>query len=174
MIELVNYDSDWPTMFAVAAAELRRIEPAWLIEHMGSTSVPGLIAKPLIDIAVRRTGEGDVDRHRASLEELGWSLNAGGPANRVTFVRRDAAGNRTHHAHFFRPELWEGANQRIFRDWLLTHDDERELYAAAKRAAAAESVDGADYTKRKTAVVQQITNRARAARGLPPVDVWEK
>jgi len=161
-------------MSEAAASELASIEPAWVIEHLGSTSVPGLIAKPIIDLAVRLASPSDLDRHRPDLEARGWRLNPGGPASRTTFERSDDAGRRTHLAHFFRPELWHDANQRIFRDWLRDHDDDRDLYARAKEAASAATDSGLEYTRLKTAAVQQIMDRARAARGLLRVDVWEK
>ncbi|MCL2516318.1 MAG: GrpB family protein [Microbacteriaceae bacterium] len=174
MIELSEYDPAWPAAFERAAAELLTIEPGWVVEHVGSTAIPGMIAKPVIDVAVRMSAADDAERHRAALEALAWRLNPGGPASRVTFVRVDASGARTHLAHFYRPADWDAAHQRVFRDWLREHDEDRELYAAAKRAAAAAAASGRDYTALKTDAVQRIMDRARAARGLPPVDVWEK
>lgn len=70
-IELREYDPRWPAMFEEAAHELHGIEPDWVIEHMGSTSVPGLAAKPVIDIAIRRTGPDDLKLHRTALEVRG-------------------------------------------------------------------------------------------------------
>ncbi|MES1170075.1 MAG: GrpB family protein, partial [Leifsonia sp.] len=72
MIQLREYDPDWPRAFERAAAELRRIEPGWLVEHLGSTSVPDLVAKPVIDLAIRVADRADVDAHANQLESEGW------------------------------------------------------------------------------------------------------
>lgn len=81
---------------------------------------------------------------------------------------------RTHIAHFFPAEQWAECHQRMFRDWLRAHPEDCDRYAAAKRQAAAGARHGGEYTVAKRAVVNEITNRARAARGLPPVDNWDK
>jgi len=173
MIRLREYDPDWPRAFEEAASELRRIEPGWLIEHLGSTSVPGLVAKPIIDLAIRVADRADVDSHADRLESEGWMLNHDGPPSQVSYLKHGPDGELTHIAHFYPSTMWEGANQRIFRDWLRQHPEDCERYAEAKRRAARAAESGLDYTMRKTAVIQEITDRARAARGLPSVDVWE-
>ncbi len=81
---------------------------------------------------------------------------------------------RTHIAHFFDATQWDTCNQRILRDRLLADAIDRRLYEQVNRAAAVTARPGRDYTARKTAVVQEIVDRARASRGLPSVDVWDK
>lgn len=84
-------------------------------------------------------------------------------------------GNSAHaHRPLFTAAQWETSNQRILRDWLLTHPSDQSLYQQAKEAAAAVAENGPDYTVRKTAVIQDIIDRARRHLGLPHVDVWEK
>jgi len=168
---LVPYDPSWPEQFRAAAADIRRATGTeWPIEHIGSTAIPGLAAKPIIDVAVCVPTLADVDDHRAALAGVGFLPIAAGPRTHRVLVRMSGR-QRTHVAHFFPADQWDTCNQRIFRDWLITHPDDRAKYERAKRVAAAEP---AHYTERKTAVVQEIVDRARAARGLPSVDVWDK
>jgi GrpB-like predicted nucleotidyltransferase (UPF0157 family) len=170
---LAEYDRRWPEQFRVAADEIRRgVNDQWVIEHIGSTAVPRLAAKPIIDLAIRIDQPADVDTHEDSLAKIGFFRNHGGPRTHPVFVRWSGT-RRSHIAHFFTPTQWEACNQRIFRDWLLTHPDDRIRYQQAKENAAA-TAHGRDYTAGKTAVIQEIVNRARNALGLPQVHVWEK
>jgi GrpB-like predicted nucleotidyltransferase (UPF0157 family) len=171
---LADYNPNWPVEFASAANDILHATRAdWLIEHIGSTSIPGMCAKPVIDLAVRVDRLSDVHSYGAALRSAGFVAIAAGPRTHLVRVRL-ANGRRTHIAHFFSADRWDACNQRIFRDWLITHAEDRDLYANAKRAAAAEATGSRDYTARKTSAVQDIVDRARAARGLRPVDVWDK
>lgn len=171
---LAAYDSRWPDQFRAAAADIRRVTGGhWLIEHIGSTAVPGLASKPVIDLAVRVEQLEDVDEHETALVAIGFVGIAAGPRTHRVLVRM-SAGQRTHIAHFFAAAQWEACNQRIFRDWLIAHPNDRDQYEQVKRAAAAEARGGRDYTARKSAVIQETLNRARAALGLPQVDGWDK
>jgi GrpB-like predicted nucleotidyltransferase (UPF0157 family) len=171
---LADYNPTWPNEFASAARDIRASTGAdWLIEHIGSTSIPGMVAKPIIDLAVRVQRLADVDRYDTALTSIGFLAIAAGPLTHRVRVRL-ANGQRTHVAHFFGADEWDTCNQRLFRDWLIGHPEDQALYANAKRAAAAEATGGRDYTARKTATVQIIVDRARAARRLPSVDVWDK
>jgi GrpB-like predicted nucleotidyltransferase (UPF0157 family) len=171
---LVEYDDTWPDRFAAAAAELTLVSGgAWVVEHIGSTAVLGCPAKPIIDLAVRVEEQRDVERLVPDLLDLGWSGIAAGPRTHHVRVKQ-WQGHRTHIAHFFAAAQWDTCHQRVFRDWLRTHPDDLARYAAVKRAAVAEGLVGRAYTERKTAIVQDIVDRARAARGLSPGDVWDK
>ncbi|MFD6443801.1 GrpB family protein [Promicromonospora sp. NPDC060204] len=169
---LVEYDPRWPESFTLAAAELSEIEPSWIVEHIGSTAIPGMAAKPAIDLAVRVGSFTEVEDRFESLASLGWLRIARGPKAHRVLVRQEGP-RRTDIAHFFTTEQWETCNQRIFRDWLLAHPQDAARYLDVKRTAAEAATSMPDYTARKTAVVQDIVDRARAARGLPLVDVWE-
>jgi len=170
---LVDYDPTWPERCQRAAAEMSAVGPPdWVIEHIGSTSVPGLTAKPIIDLAVRVGSFAELDEYQSALRGIGWHPIAAGPRTHRVLVRVNGP-DRTHIAHFFTPDQWDACNQRIFRDWLRAHPDDRTRYEAVKIAAAQES-SGREYTERKTAIVQEIVDRARTGRGLPPVDVWDK
>lgn len=171
---LAPYDPSWPARFEQIAEELRTHgDAAWVIEHIGSTAVPGMSAKPIIDVAIRLADAGQFDAHRPALERIGWRRGSGVRTHPVMIFCED--GNRTRIAHFFGAGEWDAVNHRILRDWLRAHADDAARYEQAKQdAAAAASRGEAAYNAGKTAVIQQIVDRARAARGLPPVDVYDK
>ncbi|MDR2998923.1 MAG: GrpB family protein [Microbacterium sp.] len=167
---LVAHDPAWQRRYEEIADELRRAGDAdWQIEHIGSTAIPGIRAKPIIDVAVRLCGEGDFERHRPALEAAGWRVGSRVRSHRVMVFESD--GVRTRIAHFFAPDQWEHAHQRVFRDWLREHPEDAHRYERVKIEAAS---DPAGYNAGKTAIVQEIMDRARAARGLPSVDVYDK
>lgn len=171
---LVGYDPEWPSRFDRLASELRRAgKPSWLIEHIGSTAIPGLPAKPIIDLAVRIDDDRDVEVHRPGLEAVGWFVGSGVRTHRVMI--REAQGVRVAIAHFFPADAWDTASQRLFRDWLLGHPEDCERYEEVKRTASANAAAGTGvYNAGKTAFVQEIVDRARGALGLPPVPAYDK
>jgi len=173
-VVLVPYDPSWPDQFKAAAEEIQKLgNSAWLVEHIGSTSVPGLAAKPIIDLAVRVRDGADFDAHRQRLEAGGWELGSSVRSHRVMVFERD--GRRLRIAHFFTADDWDNNNQRIFRDWLLSHPKDTRCYEAAKVAAVEGAQQrGASYNAAKTGVIQSIVDRARADRGLPNVPVYDR
>lgn len=174
MTVLSEYDGAWPAQFAAMAGELRKVfgEAATAVEHIGSTAVPGLVAKPVIDIAVR-VDELDVAAGKDSgLAALGFSYEPAGPPGRRTYSRV-VDGILTHNLHVFPTEAWDGLNQRILRDHLRENPDAVRRYSELKRKLAADGLNGFDYTAAKTDLIQRLTDDARRARGLPSVPVWE-
>lgn len=171
---LVDYDARWPLLFDEIAASLRRIgNDTWVIEHIGSTAVPGIKAKPMIDLAVRLSNESDFDRHRPALEQAGWRVGSRVRTHRVMVFEED--GVRTRIAHFFHAEQWGAVNQRILRDWLIAHPVDARRYEQAKIAADEDARHGrGSYNAGKTTIIQEIVDRARAARGLASVSVYDK
>lgn len=174
MAVLVPYDRQWPRLFEVIAEELRALGDAeWTIEHIGSTSVPGMRAKPIIDVAVRVTDEADFERHAPQLALAGWRVGSRVRAHPVMVFER--GGERTRIAHFFTADQWDGVNQRILRDWLISRPADARRYESAKIAAANDAQNGrGSYNAGKTAIIQELVDRARNSLGLPSVPVYEK
>lgn len=174
MIEVVEYDPAWPARAAAARAELASRLPGLFaaIEHIGSTSVPGLAAKPVIDLMAAA----DLDRvagHDDALGEIGYQRYDTGMGGRL-FYFRDQHGRRSCHLHVVPADTWSTRNERLLRDYLRDHPADVARYAELKRRLAAGQLAGsAGYTKAKTELIQELTDRARASRGLPPAPVWE-
>ncbi len=121
---LLPSDPSWPLRFEEFATTIRAAgEDGWIIEHIGSTAIPGMSAKPVIDLAVRVETRERLDARLPELEAAGWCVG----------------------------------------------------YEQVKHDAARAAADGvSSYNAGKTAVIQEIVNSARAARGLEPVDVYDK
>ncbi|MFD6418021.1 GrpB family protein [Streptomyces sp. NPDC060194] len=172
--EIVPYDPRWPGLAEGAIGELRGALGGVVgeIEHIGSTAVPGLAAKPVIDLMGAAEELEAVERRGAVLAGLGYVPLDPGMPERLLFVRQ-ADGRRTHHFHVVTAASWPHRAQRLFRDHLRAHPEDATRYALLKRRIAEAGSDPDAYTEAKTELVQELTDRARAERGLPPASVWE-
>jgi GrpB-like predicted nucleotidyltransferase (UPF0157 family) len=160
-IEVVEYDPRWPEQYerwrAMIVAALGDV--ALRVEHVGSTAVPGLPAKPVVDVQVSVV---DIERETdyvAKLENAGLQLRTRDALRR--FFRPFPDRPRTVHVHVCPADSkWE-SDHVLFRDYLRTHADAREGYASAKRRAAERWWDDRiAYTDAKTGVVLDIMERA--------------
>jgi GrpB-like predicted nucleotidyltransferase (UPF0157 family) len=160
-IELAEYDPQWPILFEREEERIRGAlgERALGVEHVGSTSVPGLAAKPLIDIVLVVADSSDEDAYVPPLEAAGYALRIREPD---WFEHRMLKGPDTNvNVHTFSDECSEVERMLAFRDWLRTHDDDRQLYESAKRdLAGREWKYVQNYADAKSEVVKQILSRA--------------
>jgi GrpB-like predicted nucleotidyltransferase (UPF0157 family) len=173
-IEFSEYDPAWPELAEQAIAEILTAMPGLFsaIEHMGSTSVPGLAAKPIIDLMAASGDLSDVVARDGDLRSLGYEFYDAGMPRRL-FYRRGCDGTWTHHLHVVEASTFASRSQLLLRDYLRAHPADAARYAALKRALAGTAAAGEDYTKAKTELIQELTDNARAERGLAPVPVWE-
>jgi GrpB-like predicted nucleotidyltransferase (UPF0157 family) len=158
----------WASRFGELAGGLRRaLGTAWEIEHVGSTSVPGLVAKPVIDLVVHVPDGLHWCDASEPLVQAGWTPPRALGDHAVTFRLVD--GVRSAIGHLFTHEQWAEAHVRLFAEWLRAHRADRDAYAVLKRDLVARGIWDGDYTSSKGAFVLAVVNRARGARGLPPV-----
>jgi GrpB-like predicted nucleotidyltransferase (UPF0157 family) len=173
-VDIVPYDARWPALFAREKAHLIASLPPDLlgrIEHFGSTAVPGLAAKPIVDMLVEvRDLEAAKARVAPVLEAQGydyvWRPTHGddGPPWYAWFIKRDASGARTHHIHMVEPHFpqWDAL---LFRDYLRARPGIASEYAALKLDLAGRfSCDRVAYTRGKTDFVTRITDLVRGER----------
>ena len=174
-IEIVDYDPRWPALAAEAISELTEALPGAFtrIEHFGSTSVPGLAAKPVIDLmaGVQDLAAAAALTHK--LARLGYRAMDTGMSGRLFFYR-DRDGQRTHHLHIVPDGTLDTRNEIVLRDYLRRNVQAAAEYGALKRNLAARSADGLAYTNAKTEFIQRIVDAARTERGLPLICVWER
>ena len=164
-IVLVDYDPAWPGLFERENARIRAAlgELVVQLEHTGSTSVPGLAAKPCIDMTLVVPDSSDEASYVSALEAAGYVLAIREPD---WYEHRVFKGPDTNvNLHVFSPGCQEIERMVGFRDWLRTHDEDRELYERTKRELATREWKFVqNYADAKTDVVEEIVARA----GLPP------
>ena len=168
-ISLSPYNPSWPRMFEDEKAHLRKCLPAELIgriEHFGSTAVPGLAAKPIIDMLVEVFSMQEAkERIVPILQGQGydyiWRPSFGDdiPPWYCWFIKRDDGGIRTHHIHLVEPDF-EHWDRLKFRDYLVQHPDVADEYAELKYHLSKEFPhERVKYTEGKTEFIRKIMQR---------------
>jgi GrpB-like predicted nucleotidyltransferase (UPF0157 family) len=160
-IELADYDPAWPELYEREAETIRAAlgDRALVLEHAGSTSVPGLAAKPIIDIVLTVTDSADEDAYVPALEDAGYVLSIREPD---WHEHRALKGTEpTVNLHVFSTGCLESERMLAFRDRLRTNEADRELYERTKRDLAERTWKYTqDYADAKTEVVEEILGRA--------------
>jgi GrpB-like predicted nucleotidyltransferase (UPF0157 family) len=167
-VVLVPYRAEWPAMLAGICSELRAVLPGdgWTVEHIGSTSVPGLVAKPVIDIMLGVPSLAYAETNVDALARAGFEYvskyNTVIPERRY-FVRPRTRPRLAHmHAVVEGGRLWQ--DHLLFRDALRRDGETRQAYQDLKQEMAARFAhDAAAYTDAKAAFIQGVMNRARMA-----------
>ncbi len=167
-IELVDYNPAWVMMFERAAASVRAAlrERVLLLEHVGSTSVPGLAAKPVIDTLLVVADSADEAAYVPPIEALGYVLRIREPEwyEHRMLKGRGAASN----LHVLSRGCPEIDRMLLFRDWLRNNEADRFLYERVKRDLSGRRWEYTqNYADAKTAVVEEIMARALAASSRP-------
>ncbi len=166
-VSIATYNPAWPLMFEEEKRHLLECLPNDLIrriEHFGSTAVPNLAAKPVVDILVEVTSlEETKNRIVPLLEAQGydyfWRTDVS-PAY-AWFIKRDSVGKRTHHIHMVESDF-EHWDRLLFRDYLIDHPQIAKDYEALKRnLASAHEHDRTAYTKGKAEFVLKVTRQAK-------------
>ena len=167
-VEIVPANPDWPSVFEVFRDRIvSALGPQGTrflaVHHCGSTSIPGMPAKDVIDIDLVVPDSTDEMSYVAPLEAAGFHFLTREPTwyeHRFFCAYEPQLVN----LHVWGPDCPEVERHRIFRDWILEHDDDRELYARVKEEAARETRELGqammDYNKRKEETVRQILRRA--------------
>lgn len=177
VVRIEEPDPAWPQRYAEVAERISTAlgDRLLAIQHIGSTSVPGLPAKPIIDIDVAVADPVDEASYVPALESIGlvhWLTEPDWHQHRLFKMLTEPRV----HVHVFGHDCPELVRHRMFRDWLTTHPEDRETYAAAKRSALAQvDAPGADhgalgfgmrYNLVKQPVVREIYERIFRAEGL--------
>lgn len=165
--QLVTYDRSWSTSYSEFEAHLTaHLGQRWECEHIGSTSVPGLLAKPVIDIAIGMPDGVSILKATPLLVDAGWSPPVQVGDHWTTVFPSD--GVRSAVGHVFTAGQWPEAHVRLFADWLRRHTWARDRYASLKLDLLAHGVWSNEYTLAKGPFVLRSVNQARAELGLPP------
>ncbi|MET7748115.1 GrpB family protein [Micromonospora sp. NPDC005367] len=162
-IDIRDYDSTWPQLYAREADRIRQIlgDRVVRLEHIGSTSVPGLPAKPIIDLVQEVRDSADESAYVPALEAAGYVLRIREPE---WFEHRLFKGRDTNiNLHTFSAGCPETDRMLLFRDWLRSNATDRDHYAATKRELARRDWKYVQqYADAKSDVVAEIMRRATA------------
>jgi GrpB-like predicted nucleotidyltransferase (UPF0157 family) len=170
-VSIGPYDPAWPRMFEEEKRHLLDCLPSRLIrriEHFGSTAIPGLAAKPIVDVLVEVVSLEETKARIAPLLEAQgydyfWRATHGedGPPFYAWFIKRNSAGVRTHHVHMVESEF-EHWDRLLFRDYLIANPETAKEYETLKLMLAREyQNDRVAYTKGKTEFVVRVTQVAK-------------
>jgi GrpB-like predicted nucleotidyltransferase (UPF0157 family) len=161
-VVVVPYDPEWPGFFRALGTSLREAlgAVALRIDHIGSTAVPGLAAKPVIDVQISVTSLERLDEYRLPLEQLGFVYRADNPERTKRYFR-EMPGQRRTHIHVRRAGSWAEQFALLFRDYMRAHPEEAQAYAELKeRLAAAYRHDRQGYTEAKGPFIWEVMRRA--------------
>lgn len=165
---IVAYNAAWPQRYATLADGIRSAlgDAVLYLAHVGSTSVPGLAAKDVVDIDLEVADPRDEAAYVPALAAAGWRHVVREPSwhEHRALRHADPAAN----LHVFGPDCPETVRHRMFRDWLREHADDRAVYEQAKRDAVPGGGTMMDYNARKQDVVRAIYDRLFRAHGLLP------
>jgi GrpB-like predicted nucleotidyltransferase (UPF0157 family) len=165
---LAPYDPGWARKYQTEAERIQRAlgDNIVAVHHIGSTAIPGIYAKPIIDILVEVENILRVDSQAWAMEELGYEvMGEFGIPGRRYFRKCNGAGVRTHHVHAFQVGSHEIERHLAFRDYMIAHSEEAQAYSALKRKLAeAHSEDRQAYIDGKDEFVKE--HEANALRWL--------
>lgn len=163
-VRIVDYDRDWVAVFAELGATLREAlgDVAVRIDHIGSTAVPGLAAKPVIDVQVSVRSLEPIDGFREPLRRLGFVHRADNPERTKRYFR-EPPGQRRVHIHVRQLGSFSQQFPLLFRDYLRSHPSAAVEYADVKRRCAAQfRHDRQGYVEAKNSFVWELIRRADA------------
>jgi GrpB-like predicted nucleotidyltransferase (UPF0157 family) len=170
IIEVIDYDPRWVAAFEQEAMTLRAVFGERVVEmqHIGSTAVPGLAAKPIIDILVILDHTDDINSFDRAMEAAGYRVRGEcldatipGTAGRFYFTK-ETNGVRSHHVHVYAKGHWEISDKLAFRDYLRAHSSVAAEYGELKQRIAAEHrFDNIGYMRAKDGFVKTTLVEAR-------------
>lgn len=168
-VVVVPHDPRWRDAFEAEAKHIAAAlgENGAAIHHVGSTAIPGIHAKPVVDLLVEVRDLAELDARSPAMESLGYEvMGEYGIPGRRYFRKANQDGTRTHHVHAFEAGSGEVVRHLAFRDYMIAHPADAQAYSELKRKLAAEhprNIDG--YMDGKDGFIQEMDRRAAEWRG---------
>ena len=161
-IVVVPHENHWSEKFQMEAERLKTAMPETVkIHHIGSTSVPGLAAKPIIDMIMEVESIERVDRWNERFIELGYIVKGKWYFRTPIFIH-GTEEKRLYHLHVFEKGNPEIVRHLAFRDYMMAHCEEAEAYATLKKELAEKyTYDGTLYTEGKNEFVRNVDEKAK-------------
>jgi GrpB-like predicted nucleotidyltransferase (UPF0157 family) len=169
-VEVVLYDPEWREAFEVESKLVIDAlgENVVAIHHIGSTAIPSIYAKPIIDLLVEVKDIIKVDEQSLAMDLLGYEvMGEFGISGRRFFLKNNQEGIRTHHIHIFEVGSAQGERHLAFRDYMIAHPEDAQRYSELKRKLAREhpkNIDG--YMDGKSSFIEVIDKKAAQWRAL--------
>ena len=166
-IAMVPHDPTWRQDFNREARQLTRAlgGTAVAVHHIGSTAIPTIYAKPIVDILLVVTHSAELDEKQPQVEALGYeALGEFGIPGRRYFRRNNALGDRTHQVHAFEDGSPQIQRHLAFRDYMIAHPEAAQAYSVLKRELAAKYPNDPEaYMDGKDGFIQDIDQQAATA-----------
>ncbi|MDM5189807.1 GrpB family protein [Bacillus sp. DX4.1] len=162
-IEVVPYENHWTEKFHQEAKRLKEALPELVkVHHIGSTSVPGLAAKPIVDMIMEVKQIERVDQWSEHFRELGYIPKGENGISGRRFFIHGTEEKRSYHLHVFATGNPEIVRHLAFRDYMMAHCEEVEAYATLKRELAERfTYDAEQYVEGKDEFVRNIDEKAK-------------
>ena len=165
-IDMVPHDPNWRQEFENEAKRIADALGSNVVDvhHMGSTAIPNIYAKPVLDVLLVVQNHSALDAKQAAMEALGYeAFGEFGIPTRRYFRKDNAAGDRTHQVHAFEQGSPQIARHLAFRDYMSSHPEAARAYSDLKRALAAQHPNNIEaYMDGKHEFIQEIDRRAAA------------
>ncbi|MFQ4144833.1 GrpB family protein [Chlorogloeopsis sp. ULAP02] len=169
-VEVVPYNQNWQEVFATESKQIALAfsENVVAVHHIGSTAIPQIHAKPIIDILVEVKDITKVDEHNSAIEALGYEvMGEYGILGRRYFRKHNQAGIRTHHIHAFEVGSVQIERHLTFRDYMIAHPEDAQKYSDLKCELAKKYPDNIEsYMDGKDGFITQMDIKAAQWRAL--------
>ena len=162
-VGIVSYDPNWKDMYKEESEKIKNVLSDIIIDihHVGSTAIPGIKAKPVIDILVEVKDIEAVDRYNYKMKDLGYEVMGEYGIPKRRFFRK-GENNRTHHIHIFQVENEEIERHINFKEYLIAHPDKAREYSKLKEKLANKYTHGVEYyTNGKGDFIKEIDKKAK-------------
>lgn len=162
IMEVVSYNSNWKEDYINESEKIQNIMDEEIVKthHIGSTAIPGIYAKPVIDILIEVKDISNVDKYNKEMEKLGYiSKGESGIKNRRFFLKGEY--NRTHHVHIFETGNSEVKRHLNFRDYMIAHPEDAKRYEELKKELSIKfRYDNKGYCNGKNAFIKEMAIKA--------------
>ena len=175
-VTVVDYDPVWVTRYLAESKALIAATGDYFVrlEHFGSTAVPQLKAKPIVDIMAAINHLEDFKYILPALKKLDYKLVETDMLNLYFLPKQDQSTGQSFHLHIVSLESWPERKERIMRDYLVAHPEEARAYGALKTKLAEQYPENSlAYTQAKTDFIQNLLDKAYDKLGIERIDVTE-
>ncbi len=163
-VKLVKHNSKWERSFEREAKKIKKVfsEDALDVQHVGSTAIPGILAKPVIDIALIVPSLQKASRYEKKLQEIGYEIKNNDTRKERLFFTKGPERKRTHYLHIGEVGSGYGEDMILFRDYLCKHKDTAKKYSELKEQLAEQHQNTREiYTAQKEKFIEKIVKKAR-------------